>query len=186
MQVWSMDWADEWILAREWLQLRYDRRIRPVVAVRAFGGGYDRSGDVAANMVELFLTELTNPGISAGLIRVQGRCAPDLAPIQVFCGLARAAGADYDVKHPEGQAYFCDTYDSILLLLAWCLSCEWEVDFVAADRKFAITCEEDGQVTVFWDEGESMLPSAEKALTNNEYVPVWGTKAATSERPADG
>jgi hypothetical protein len=185
VQIWSQSRADEWILEQAWLRLRHDRRIRPEVPAQAFEGGYDRGGDVAANMVEFYLTELTSRPISTGLIRVTKVWPPDAAPSQVFQGLVRATGSG-PVGCPEANGYFCDTYDAILLLLAWCLSCEWEVDFVAAEQRFALSCEEDGRVTVFWAEGESVVLSAYEALMNIDYVPVWGTTKPPSSVPPDG
>jgi len=167
VQTWQREKTDAWIQGTGWLRRRY-RAIAPAVPARAFTGTYDQSGTVAATMAEMILTELPGARISEGLLDVARSFPHEMAPARVFQRIIELAGGQ---RPPDIDNYgcFCEDYETLLALVAWSLSCGWEVNFVAANRRFAFTCDEDSQMTVFWADDEPVWASAAEALLNNDF-----------------
>jgi hypothetical protein len=101
----------------------------------------------------------------------------EMAPVQVFQRIVELSGGQRPPKADNYGCFFQD-YDTLLPLVSWSLSCGWEVNFVAANRRFAFTCDEDFQLTIFWADDEHVWASAAEALVNNDFQEV-----ATSDLP---
>ena len=162
----------EWLASHHWREMPFGH-IEPQFPATVFRGGFEPSAIVAADLSSLFLGELLEDQISSGLLYIYRMFPKEDAPVRFLHQLMACYSAP---EHPSDNFLyeFSNEYDAVFMTMTWCLACEWEFRFITPERRFAISTNEDCEVTIYLGKDERLQATALKILQNNDFVELPG------------
>jgi hypothetical protein len=178
MQLLSEEQMRKWVADRGWLTLADSRvanirRITPVVPVECYDCDYKPSGDTGAGMAELFLKEFVPETVTTGMLHINRIFPWEPPQIAVLQHIVHLYG--HDDFDPESRRFlFQNDYGGILTVMAWCIACDWEFDFVSGEHRFAVRKGEDLEIRVFWAVSQPIKPTVPQMMVNLECRKIFG------------
>jgi hypothetical protein len=118
-------------------------------------------------MAELLLNAFMRTGITHGMLWLYRMFPPDLTVRRVFQNFLNFYG-HRDIPMNDVRFLVENDYDFLLTTMAWCLTCDWEFDFVSSQHRYAIRTGEDKDIDVFWPLDQALKPTVPQLLKGIE------------------
>jgi len=138
-------------------------------AARCYTTDFECGGIVGADMSEILLNEFFAGDIDSGLLQVVAGDPSSRHQGAVINYMLNLMGQESRSIY-EFNFQFQAEGLALLAVMSWCLACGWEFDFLATKRRFGVRVERNNELSVFWDERETLTPTTPELLKNLEFV----------------